>query len=360
MILIDGSEGEGGGQVLRTALALSLVTGRPFRIENIRGKRTKPGLMRQHLTAVEAACLIGGAACEEAAIGASSLTFQPGKVVPGDHHFAVGTAGSTSLVLQTVLPALMLADGRSRLTLEGGTHNVHAPPFDFIDRVFLPIVNRMGPHVTARLVQPGFYPAGGGRIEVEIEPASVLRPVELVERGALRRVEAQAVVAALPFDIARRELDAAARVIDWDADAFHVRQWPERRGPGNILMLEAVFDQVTEIVSGFGQIGVPAQTVGDKAASRMAGFLASRAAVGPYLADQLLLPMALAGGGRFTTVKPSQHARTAADVIARFLPVRITFEQANDGVHHVTVDGPTEQEQSLPTGNDLDRTEPLA
>ncbi|HYD37960.1 MAG TPA: RNA 3'-terminal phosphate cyclase, partial [Allosphingosinicella sp.] len=144
MIVIDGSEGEGGGQVLRTSLALSLVTGKPFRIERIRANRSRPGVMRQHVTAVEAACAIGGAECEELAVGASELSFVPGEVMPGEHRFAVGTAGSTSLVLQTILPPLMLADGPSSLVLEGGTHNIHAPPFDFLERVFLPILNRMG------------------------------------------------------------------------------------------------------------------------------------------------------------------------------------------------------------------------
>src|SRR5919107_1809400 len=145
MIIIDGSEGEGGGQVLRTALALSLVTGQPFRIEKIRANRSRPGVMRQHVTAVEAACGVGALECEELAIGASTLSFTPGKVKPGDHHFAVGTAGSTGLVLQTVLMPLALADAPSRLVLEGGTHNIHAPPFDFIARTFLPILERMGP-----------------------------------------------------------------------------------------------------------------------------------------------------------------------------------------------------------------------
>src|SRR5687768_11762544 len=185
MITIDGSEGEGGGQVLRTSLSLSLVTGKPFRIEKIRANRSRPGVMRQHVTAVEAACAIGGAECEELAVGASTLTFTPGKVVPGEHLFAVGTAGSTSLVLQTILPVLMLAGGPSRLRLEGGTHNMQAPPFEFIERCFLPIVNRMGPQVSAKLVRHGFYPAGGGCVEVEIEPAAQLAQIELVERGAL-------------------------------------------------------------------------------------------------------------------------------------------------------------------------------
>lgn len=338
MIIIDGSEGEGGGQMLRTALSLSLVTGKPFRIEKIRANRSRPGVMRQHVTAVEAACAIGGAKCEALAVGASELTFIPGAVEPGEHRFAVGTAGSTNLVLQTVLPPLMLAGAPSSLVLEGGTHNIYAPPFDFLDRVFLPILNRMGPRISARLVRPGFYPAGGGRIEVEIEPCPGLGRVDLLERGELRSVMARAVVAALPGEIAVRELAAVEKVLGWPEESLRIEQLPERQGPGNILMLEAVFDHAVELVSGFGKLGVPAQTVGDQAAKRMAGYLASTAVAGPYLADQLLLPMALAGGGSFTTVKPSKHSLTGAEVIAKFLDVRIAFEEKDGGCHLVRVE----------------------
>jgi RNA 3'-terminal phosphate cyclase (ATP) len=337
MIVIDGSEGEGGGQVLRTALSLSLITGRPFRIEKIRANRSRPGVMRQHMTAVEAACAIGGAECEELAVGASELSFTPGRVTAGEHRFAVGTAGSTSLVLQTILPALMLADAPSRLVLEGGTHNIHAPPFDFIERVFLPLVRRMGPKVEARLARHGFYPAGGGRIEVDVTPVAKLEPLELLERGALKRVEARALIAGLPGEIAVRELAEVEKVLGWPEEARRIEQLPERVGPGNIVMLEAEFEQVTEIVSGFGQLGTPAEVVAKKAAKRMRGYLESSAAAGPYLADQLLLPIALAGGGRFTTVKPSLHARTGADVIRRFLDVEIGFEERGDGCWLVEV-----------------------
>lgn len=335
MITIDGSEGEGGGQIVRNALALALVTGQPFRITNIRGGREKPGLMRQHLTAVEAACAIGGAECEGAGVGASEICFRPGRVVPGDYRFAVGTAGSTSLVLQTVLMPLLLADAPSRLVLEGGTHNMMAPPFDFIARCFLPIINRMGPRVEARLIRHGFFPRGGGRVEIDITPAS-LTPIDCVERGALQRVSAEALFAGLPFDIADREIKTARQFLPrWPDEAFAVRQLPAEMGPGNALMLEAEYAHVTEIVTGFGKIGVSAESLAKTAAHRMAGYLESPAFAGPYLADQLLLPFALAGGGRFTTVKPSQHARTAADVIALFLDQRWTFTSQEDGAHVV-------------------------
>ena len=333
MIIIDGSEGEGGGQVVRNACALSLVTGQPFRITNIRGGRAKPGLMRQHVTAVEAALAVGGAYAEGVAVGSSELTFAPGRATSGEYRFAVGTAGSACLVLQTILMPLLLAAAPSRLVLEGGTHNMMAPPFEFIDRVFLPVINRMGPNVSARLTRHGFYPRGGGRIEVDITPGS-LNPIDCIDRGALRSVSATALIAGLPSDVAAREIATARKLLPgWPEDAFAVRQLPEEQGPGNALLLEAVFEHTTEVVTGFGKLGVSAETLARTAAQRMIGFLASDAFAGPYLADQLLLPFALAGGGSFTTVKPSQHSRTAADVVESFTGQRWTFEQRPCGSH---------------------------
>jgi RNA 3'-terminal phosphate cyclase (ATP) len=336
MIIIDGSEGEGGGQIVRNACALALVTDQPFRITNIRGGRDKPGLMRQHVTAIEAACTIGGAECEGLSVGSAEIDFTPDRVMAGEYRFAVGTAGSTGLVLQTILPPLMLADRPSRLVLEGGTHNIYAPPFDFIQRAFLPILGRMGPRVEARLVRHGFYPRGGGRIEVDISP-SPLRAIECLERGALLARSATAIFTALPPEVADREIATARKHLpDWPEEAFAVRELPADQGPGNILMLEAQFEQVTELVSGFGKLGVPAQQVASTAAARMAGYLACGAFAGPYLADQLLLPFALAGGGAFTTVKPSQHSLTAAAIIERFLGRTCRFERQKDGCHRIS------------------------
>lgn len=336
MIAIDGSEGEGGGQVVRNACALSLVTGEAVRITHVRERRSKPGLMRQHVTAIEAACAIGGAECEGLTVGSSELCFRPGRVVPGEYRFAVGTAGSTGLVLQTVLVPLLLAGAPSRLVLEGGTHNMLAPPFDFIARTFLPIVNRMGPRVEARLVRHGFYPRGAGRIEVEVTPAP-LQPVECLARGAALGVSACALFAGLPPAIAEREIAVVRKDLGWSERDSHVRELPEDQGPGNILLLEARFEQVTEIVSGFGRLGVTAESLARQAASRMRGYLACDAVAGPYLADQLLLPMAVAGGGAFTTVKPSGHARTAAAVIERFTGRRTCFLPQEGSGHLVTV-----------------------
>jgi RNA 3'-terminal phosphate cyclase (ATP) len=341
MITIDGSEGEGGGQVLRYAAALSLLTGEPFTITNIRGGRAKPGLMRQHVTALEAAALIGGAECSGLAVGSTDLTFRPGAVVPGDYHFAIGTAGSTALVVQTVLVPLMLADAPSRIVIEGGTHAASAPPFEFLAHTLLPVLARMGPRLSVTLDRHGFFPRGGGRIVLDIAPAP-LSPIECVERGAFKAGKVEALVAGIPFDIADRELKAAHKVLtDWPDDAFTPVLLPADHGPGNALLITAECENVTEVMSAFGQIGVPAERLAKTAAKRMAGYLASGAFAGPFLQDQLLLPFACAGGGAFTTVKISEHTRTAAALIARFTGRELTFSEQSDGAWLVTMPGQT-------------------
>ena len=329
MINIDGSEGEGGGQVLRNACALSLVTGEPFTIEKIRAGRDQPGLMRQHLTAIEAACTIGGADCEGLQLGSNRIVFKPGSVTPGDYRFAVGTAGSTALVLQTVLVPLALADKPSHLVIEGGTHASMAPPFDFIAKCFLPILERMGPRVSARIKRHGFFPRGGGRIDIDIDP-SPLRRIECIERGELRERSGMVVHASLgDGKIAQRIRKAALKVLpDWEEAMIAIRDLPADQGPGVAVTLDAAYKHVTEVVSGFGKLGLSAERIGTTAGKRMAGYEASDAFAGPYLQDQLLLPMAVAGGGAFTSVKVSQHTRTAADIIARFTERSARYEDA--------------------------------
>ena len=331
MITIDGSEGEGGGQVLRYAAALSLLTGEPFTITNIRGGRAKPGLMRQHVTALEAAAAIGSAECSGLAVGSGELTFRPGRVVPGEYHFAIGTAGSTALVVQTVLVPLMLADAPSRIVIEGGTHASSAPPFEFLGATLLPVLERMGPRLSVSLERHGFYPRGGGRIVLDIAPAP-LAPIACMERGAFKAGKVEALIAGIPFDIAERELKAARKVLrDWPEEAFAPVQLPADRGPGNALLITAECEHVTEVMSDFGQLGVPAERLATTAAKRMAGYLASGAFAGPYLQDQLLLPFAFAGAGVFTTVKLSEHTRTAAALIARFTGRSFAFGEGEDG-----------------------------
>lgn len=340
-VVIDGSMGEGGGQVLRTSLALSLVTGVPFRIEKIRGGRKKPGLMRQHLTAVEAAGRIGRARVEGASLGSMALTFEPGRVEPGEYSFAVGTAGSAMLVLQTVLPALLTAPEITRLRLEGGTHNPFAPPFEFLARAFLPLVERMGPRVEIELVRPGFYPAGGGLCEVVVHPTSSLRGFELLDRGEFRTRRARAMVASLPRHIAERELEVVRRRLGWEeVGSLDVVEVQGAQGPGNVLVLEIASENVTEVVTSFGERGRPAEAVAEAAVQEVERYLAANVPVGEHLADQLLLPLALAGGGSFRTLPPSRHTTTSIEVLSRFLDLRVSTEKVDDRSCLVSISRP--------------------
>lgn len=322
MIRIDGSKGEGGGQILRSALALSLVTGQPFRIENIRAGRAKPGLMRQHLTATLAARAIGNATVSGAEIGSQTLEFKPGLVRGGDFSFAVGTAGSCTLVLQTVLPALLVAEQASTLTLEGGTHNPYAPPFDFLAKTFLPLLGRMGAEVTATLERPGFYPAGGGRMTVSVTPAEEFQSLELLQRGELLAKRARALVARLPAGIGERELDALKRHLSLADGDCTIEPMLTSIGPGNALIVEVESATLTEVFTAFGEKNVSAQKVAHDVADEVKEYLASDVPVGRHLADQLLLPLALAGSGRFRTLPLSRHATTNMDIVSRFMPVK--------------------------------------
>ncbi len=336
MIVIDGAQGEGGGQIVRTALALSLVTGRPFRIERVRAGRARPGLMRQHLTAVEAAAAIGRAHVEGASVGSSALTFTPGTVAPGRYSFSVGTAGSATLVLQTVLPALLSAAGPSTLVLEGGTHNPMAPPFDFLARAFLPLLQRMGPRLSATLDRPGFYPAGGGRFTVEIAPAP-LSGLDLLERGPVRARRAKALVAHLPESVATRELQALHEHLGWERTELTAQVVEGSRGPGNVLLAEVESEHVTEVFTGFGEKGVPSEKVADGVIVEIRRYLEAGVPVGEHLADQLLIPLALAGRGSFRTLPLSRHARTQIEILGRFLPVPITATEPQPGMVEVRV-----------------------
>lgn len=324
MLEIDASVGEGGGQIIRSALTLSLGTGRSFRLDNIRARRKRPGLLRQHLTAVRAASAIGGARSHGAELNSRELIFTPGNVSPGNYRFAVGSAGSVTLVLQTVLPVLLCADGPSSLCLEGGTHNPLAPPFEFIERSFLPLLNRMGPQCTATLDRPGYFPAGGGKMRATVQPSAGLARLELTERGAIREVRATAVVSRLPSHIAERELKVVARDLSIASDRLESIEETRSLGPGNVLTIEIEAENVTEVITGFGRRGVPAETVAHRAALEAAAYLSADAPVGVHLADQLLIPLALGSGGRYVTQRLTSHTTTNIEVIRKFLDVEIT------------------------------------
>lgn len=337
MIEIDGSLGEGGGQILRSSLALSLCTGRALRVSRIRAGRAKPGLMRQHLTCVQAAARVGAARVEGAEPGSGELVFVPGGLHAGEHAFAVGTAGSCTLVLQTVWPALMLADGPSRLRLSGGTHNPMAPPFHFVERCYAPLLRRLGADATLSLRRLGFHPAGGGEIEAVIQPAGErLAPVDLLERGAPVEAWAECLAPGLPRAVARRELDALGRALGWTAAQLREGAVRQNEGPGNALLATLAHEHVTELVSALGERGRSSEDVAAGLAREVRAYQAGDGALGPHLADQWALPLAIAiwkRGGRaaYTCTELTMHATTNFEVIARFLPVRFSTTAQGSG-----------------------------
>ncbi len=332
VIAIDGSQGEGGGQILRSSLALSLVTGQPVRIENIRSGRDKPGLMRQHLTAVRAAVEIGQAKVDGDGIGSQSLLFEPQTIKSGNYTFSVGSAGSATLVLQTVLPALMIAEQPSELTLEGGTHNPWSPPYDFLEKAYFPLLQKMGANVTAGLEQYGFYPAGGGRFSVAIEPTTELRGLQLEKRGEILQRSATALVANLSRSIAQREIDTAAEKLNWAPSCLHVHAVNNSAGPGNIVMIELHSENVREVFTGFGRTGVKAEHVANNAVKQVRDYLATDVPVGPYLADQLLLPLGIAAWrdkqqSQFRTLPLTRHSTTHISILQQLLGIPISVEK---------------------------------
>ena len=337
MIEIDGSVGEGGGQILRTSLALSMCTGQPFTLARIRARRAKPGLMRQHLTCIRAAAAVGGATVQGAELGSGMLVFEPGAVRAGEHAFSVGTAGSCTLVLQTVWPALMLADAPSRLKLAGGTHNPMAPPFHFLQRCYAPLLRRLGAESELSLRRHGFYPAGGGEIDVTVHPAAgTLQPFDLLERGEAVESYAECLAPALPGAVARRELDALARALNWTPAQLRVPVVRQNEGPGNALMATLAHAHVCELFTQFGEKGVSSEQVAQALAKEVRDYRGSTAALGPHLADQWALPLALAVCRRgtaaaYTCTELTDHATTNFQMIERFLPVRFETEAVDGG-----------------------------
>jgi RNA 3'-terminal phosphate cyclase (ATP) len=256
---------------------------------------------------------------------------------PGDYSFAIGTAGSTSLIFQTLMPALMLARSPSTLTIEGGTHNAFAPSFDFLEKAFLPLVNRLGPKINAELERTGFYPAGGGKVRFRIEPAEKLARLDLNQRGEIRTRRATALIAHLPQSIAERELAVVGQMMSWSSDWLHLHQTDNSTGPGNTISIEIACEHVTEVFTGFGERGVVAETVAETVVKEARRYLSTEAALCEHLADQLIIPIALAGGGSFTTCRLSRHTQANIEVIQKFLDVSIETTPLNKRTWQVKV-----------------------
>ncbi len=337
-IYIDGSMGEGGGQILRSALALSSITGKAFVIDRIRAKRPRPGLLRQHFCSVQGAAAVCDAQVEGLELGSTKLTYTPGKIKGGDFHLPIGSAGSTTLVLQTILLPLILGQTEANVWIEGGTHNPFAPPFEFLQKSFLPVLASMGADIELKMERAGFYPAGGGSIRCSIKPAGRLNHVDLRTRGAFVDLTAQILACQLPPHVTSREKAQLLLDLDVTEDKVTIRDVGNGFGSGNIVYVQVEHEHITEVFSVLGERGKSAENVAREVAEEAHGYLKMEGAVGEYLADQLLLPLALAGSGSFTCTAMSSHLLTNIEVIKMFLDVEIRVsESAKNGCHLVTV-----------------------
>ncbi|MBJ6727874.1 RNA 3'-terminal phosphate cyclase [Geomesophilobacter sediminis] len=335
MIEIDGSEGEGGGQMLRTAISLSCITGKPFRIFHIRAGREKPGLKRQHQVAVQAAARLCGAEVVGDGLGSTDLTFAPGPVVPGDYSFDIGTAGSTTMVLQTLIPPLLFASGPSRLYLFGGTHVPFSPSWEFLAEVYLPTLEGLGINVAAQMDRVGFYPKGGGKVRAAVRPLQELKPLVVAKRGELVRITGYSAVANLSRSIAERQAAAAVALLRDKLGTktpirIEVREIPSY-SPGTFIFLKAEYRSAVAGFSALGVRGKPAETVGSEAAAELLTHHGSSMPVDPRLADQLVLFLAQAAGpSAFGTSRVSNHLETNLTVAQHFLEFEASVSGKKD------------------------------
>jgi len=364
MIEIDGSLGEGGGQVLRSALTLSLLTRQPVRLTNIRGRRPKPGLQPQHLTAVKAAAAISSATVTGAALDSQELTFAPADVRACDYRFDIGTAGSTSLVLQTIYLPLALASTAgaglppappseitptagaglpttppSEITLIGGTHVPWSPSFHYLDLQWRPYVVRLGLRIGLELELAGFYPQGNGQVQARIERVERITGLHLTERGALKGIHGISAVANLDKSIAERQRAQAMRRLQGRHNRLEIELLDlPSRVKGTFLLLLAEFKHGSACYVGLGAPGKRAEQVADEACLWLERFLATNGALDEYLADQLLLPLAFAEGpSELRTAKVTPHLLTNAEIIRAFgaAEIEIAGETGKPGLVRV-------------------------
>lgn len=334
---LDGRTLPDGGMPLRSALALALCSGRSFRFRQFRSSRAAPGLQREHVACLNAAAAVSGGDTGGAEAGATELQFTPGAVAHGEHTFGVGSAGNALLLLQMLWPALASRPGESRLVLRGGTHTVRSPSFQFVQRAYAPLVDRLGGTSSLRLRRHGFHPTGGGSVEAVLggAPAGWV-PCDLVDRGPLREAFAECLVAAVPRHVAARELDTVGRALGWSGDQLRAPLVRQNEGPGNALVATLVWGGVTEVFTAIGEKGVSAENVARGVVRDVRGFLAGEGALGPCLAEQWLLAVSVAAWRRgapaaFTCTAVTAQLRAQATLVTRFLGVPVSIEPDGAG-----------------------------
>ncbi len=323
---IDGSQGEGGGQILRTSLSLAACFGKPIQLRKIRQGRKKPGLMRQHLACVNAIKKVCNAKVKGASIGSTAIEFIPGGIQAGDYHFSVGSAGSSTLVFQTVLPALLLTEKPSSLILEGGTHNPMAPSYDFIKSAFLPVLEQCGASFSVHIERYGFYPVGAGRWTITITPPAQYSKLKLEDRDKLLATEGLCIGTGIPTHVVERERKQLLRKLNWPKQSITTAT-VNSLGAGNIVALKVTYPNVTEVVESIGAVGISSEQVANKAIELLHHYQMLGAPVGQHLADQLLLPLVIAKGGSFVTGPLSTHCKTNITVIKQLTGISIKTEE---------------------------------
>lgn len=342
MLEIDGSFGEGGGQILRSALALSLLSGKPFKLFNIRARRKpKPGLQPQHLASVRAAATIGSAKITGASVGSSVITFEPGPVAAGNYRFDIGTAGATALVLHTVyLPLAWKQNGPSEVIFTGGTHVNNSPCFHFLDFTWRKYLEKIGINIRLKMTRPGFYPRGGGEVVAHIQPTAAIQPLHLTKRQPITKASGFSAMAGLPDHVAKRQARRASVRLEDAGIAANFEQQEWQGGPGSVLGITLDEAPVPTSFFGLGARGKPAEAVADEAADEALAFVQADAPVDAHSADQIVLPLALAKGpSEYRVGNMTKHLTTNIAVIRMFLEREITCEGEEGSPGSVRIGG---------------------
>ncbi len=341
MIELDGSKGEGGGQILRSALTLSIMTGKPFKLINVRANRSKPGLQPQHLMCVRAASAICNGSYKGGSIGSAVLNFEPGTVKPGKYTFSIGTAGATSLVLQTIyLPLSLRCDQSSEIIITGGTHNKHAPCYHFLETTWAAYMARLGIKVELRMIRPGFYPRGGGEIHAIVHSCSKVNGLTLTDRTEITTAGGFSAYAGLPESVGRKQARRLSVRLKSQGIESHIpiEEW-QAANPGTVAAIIYRQTPVPTLFFGLGERGKPSEAVADDAANEALAFRDTNCPVDPHSADQILLPLVFRRSvSEYRTSQVTRHLTTNIETVRKFVDrsIKVDAEEGEAGIVKVS------------------------